>query len=168
MGAERLAAEKAAETLAAENLLSRLCIGAELAGVRFALTFVILFEHLASLRSVSYDDIYLRIETNRTVFAEQPSDPKVALAIDGSELPLAGKLSLLSGLAGQSIRAVSIGTPHPHLSIVFESGAVLWVNGFNERFECWELGLIGSDKTYLVVAVPESRLAVWDADNKST
>ena len=51
--------------------------------------------------------------------------------------------------------------------ITFESGQVLFINGYHEKYECWQAGdrLGFADSQYLVVATPNNGIATFLPDN---
>jgi hypothetical protein len=39
------------------------------------------------------------------------------------------------------IESVKIGFPHPHLLVYLASRKVLFVNGYDQRYECWQVAV---------------------------
>ncbi|WDH76056.1 hypothetical protein PTI97_00545 [Exiguobacterium marinum] len=73
------------------------------------------------------------------------------------------QLEQLMRLRRERIHHVRLGDEHPHLEIQFESGSLLFINGYQEQFECWQAGdarPLGGD-SYLLVAMPQGELAVF-------
>ncbi|MDA5561343.1 hypothetical protein PJK55_11395 [Exiguobacterium sp. MMG028] len=79
------------------------------------------------------------------------------------------QLEQLMRLRRERIHHVRLGHEHPHLELEFESGSLLFINGFQEQFECWQAGdarPLGGD-AYLLVAMPQGELAVFaDGDDE--
>ncbi|WP_214760680.1 hypothetical protein [Exiguobacterium sp. s129] len=79
------------------------------------------------------------------------------------------QLEQLMRLRRERIHHVRLGDEHPHLELEFESGSLLFINGFQEQFECWQAGdarPLGGD-AYLLVAMPQGELAVFaDGDDE--
>jgi hypothetical protein len=63
----------------------------------------------------------------------------------------------------EEIVEIALGNKFPHLFITFKSGKVLFVNGYDKNFECWQAGDgegYGGHE-WLIVAVPGNEIAVW-------
>ena len=79
------------------------------------------------------------------------------------------QLEQLMRLRRERIHHIRLGDEHPHLELEFESGSLLFINGFQEQFECWQAGdarPLGGD-TYLLVAMPQGELAIFaDGDDE--
>ncbi|MBQ6459403.1 MAG: hypothetical protein IJJ35_07380 [Exiguobacterium sp.] len=79
------------------------------------------------------------------------------------------QLEQLMRLRRERIRQVRLGDEHPHLELEFESGSLLFINGYQEHFECWQAGdarPLGGD-AYLLVAMPQGELAIFaDGDDE--
>jgi len=145
----------------AEKILRAICIGAQVDAVRFGIGFAILFDHLNNPSPIPYESIYLTIETNFVVLPSLP--PKTPRF---PELTLNERLSALASLHGQRIVNVSLGETSPHLIMTFASGHVLFVNGYQREYECWQLGLTEAvdDEVWLIVAMGDDEIAIWAPD----
>lgn len=79
------------------------------------------------------------------------------------------QLEQLMRLRRERIHHVRLGDEHPHLELEFESGSLLFINGFQEQFECWQASdarPLGGD-AYLLVAMPQGELAIFaDGDDE--
>ncbi|VXB92245.1 conserved hypothetical protein [Exiguobacterium sp. 8H] len=79
------------------------------------------------------------------------------------------QLEQLMRLRRERIHQVLLGDEHPHLELEFESGSLLFINGYQEHFECWQAGdarPLGGD-AYLLVAMPQGELAIFaDGDDE--
>ena len=79
------------------------------------------------------------------------------------------QLEQLMRLRRERIHQVRLGDEHPHLELEFESGSLLFINGYQEHFECWQAGAarpLGGD-AYLLVAMPQGELAIFaDGDDE--
>ena len=79
------------------------------------------------------------------------------------------QLEQLLRLRRERIHHVRLGDEHPHLELEFESGSLLFINGYQEHFECWQAGdarPLGGD-AYLLVAMPQGELAIFaDGDDE--
>lgn len=73
------------------------------------------------------------------------------------------QLRHLVQLRRERVRSVHLAEDKPHLEVTFESGSLLYINGYHEQFECWQAGdarPIGGDQ-YLIVAMPQGDLAIF-------
>lgn len=79
------------------------------------------------------------------------------------------QLEQLMRLRRERIHHVRLGDEHPHLELEFESGSLLFINEYQEHFECWQAGdarPLGGDG-YLLVAMPQGELAIFaDGDDE--
>jgi len=145
----------------AEEVLRFICVGAQIDGVRFGIGFAVLFNHLNDPSPISYEAIYLTIETNFVVLPTLPlSLPHFA------QSTLNERLSALASLQGQRIVDVRLGETSPHLLITFDSGRILFVNGHQLEYECWQLGLTEAvnNEMWLIVAMGNDNIAIWAPD----
>lgn len=146
-----------------ETLLRYLCLGAQIKGVLFGVGFVVLFDHFNNPAPVDYDDIYLNIDTRWAAFPHLPQ----ALPDNEEDYPtqsLVEDVSALARLQGQQIIDVSLGNQRPHLILTFDSKSVLYINGYHEQYETWQLGVRSNDnpQLYLFVARPGGAdIAIW-------
>lgn len=105
----------------AEKILRHMCLGAQIDGVHFGMGFGILFHHFNNPALLSYESMYLTIETNFVVLPTAPLGlPHVA------QLTLSERLSVLGSLQGQQIVDVRLGETSPHLLLTFNSGSTIF------------------------------------------
>jgi len=64
------------------------------------------------------------------------------------------------------VKDVWLETGSPNLCMLFESGKVLYVNGEDDNYECWQIGdgYGYVEEDWLVVAVPGNEIAVWSPE----
>lgn len=83
------------------------------------------------------------------------------------ELTEEEQFKLLYFLRREQVIDIKLGDVSPHLYITFKSGKTLFINGFNENYECWQVddgqGFRGDE--WLVVAVPQNGIATWSPQN---
>jgi hypothetical protein len=139
----------------AEGILQAVLPNAEIGGVRFGRTFVLLFEYYEYPVRIQCWEIYLKIEARFAVYLTPPERLPTG-ADELSELSLTQKVAAVAGLRGQLIREVQLGEDTAHLIITFQTGAVLFVSGNDQLYESWEFGVVGAppEREYLVIAVP--------------
>lgn len=73
------------------------------------------------------------------------------------------QLQHLIHLRREHVVDVQLAEEHPHIELTFESGAILYVNGYHDQYESWQAGdarPLGGEH-YLVVAMPEGDLAIF-------
>lgn len=73
------------------------------------------------------------------------------------------QLHHLIGLRRERVCSIRLSEDTPHLELTFESGAVLFVNGYHEQYESWQAGdarPLGGEH-FLLVAMPQGDLAVF-------
>ncbi|KAB2865393.1 MAG: DUF6188 family protein [Exiguobacterium chiriqhucha] len=77
------------------------------------------------------------------------------------------QLHHLVGLRRERVRSVRLTEDNPNLELTFESGSVLFVNGYHEQYESWQAGdarPLGGEH-FLLVAMPQGDLAVFAEDD---
>ncbi|KQL45223.1 hypothetical protein AN963_21520 [Brevibacillus choshinensis] len=149
-----------------EKVLNHIFVGSQLDGVKFGLgpgAFLIRFEHYTNH---SPDQLWLNIESRWAVF---PKETRVfpkseAEMIDFSEEEAYQSVFLLRR---EKVTSVRLGSLYPHLHIGFESGKTLFVNGYHDKYECWQAGdgpgYTGQE--WLIVATPGGDISTWAPDS---
>ncbi|WP_340010900.1 hypothetical protein MHI32_22485 [Paenibacillus sp. FSL H7-0690] len=147
----------------AERVLKQLCIGAKIDGLRFGVSSGATQVYLTKYEG--FDDLagqlYLNIESKWTIFDSVPSQypSNESQIADVSEEE---KYSQIIKVRREKIIDIQLGDSTPHLIISFESGSILFVIGFHEKYECWQVG-VESDN-WLVVACPMNGIATWTSN----
>ena len=144
--------------------LRYLCVGAQIVGLRFAPTIHLLLDDVGiaaqpSRRSSLDGEASLRLESRWSVF------PSMA-AVFPHEVSDLGppsveeQLRLLCALRERVITALELGRTEHHMILTLDTGEVLFVNGHDERYECWELHAFTTDSAdpWLIVAGPGNRV----------
>ncbi len=62
----------------------------------------------------------------------------------------------------QKVTDIQLGLESPHLIITLESGQIIFLNGFHDYYECWQVGVLCEQ--WLVVAAPGNEIATWAPD----
>jgi len=148
------------ERLIAEETLKHLFVGSSVDGMQFGLspaTTKIYFTHYG--RNSDEDFVFLNIESKWSIY---PSD---TVSFPGSEIAMMDMTEEeeywnLYKIRRQKVTQIKIGEMSPHLYITLESGLILFVNGFHEKYECWQSGVLFDD-SWLVVACPGNGIAIW-------
>ncbi len=107
--------------------------------------------------------MWLNIEVNKFIILPKNSGnlPKYNEKMD--ELDEEESIKRILEIRREEIVDISLGDTSPHLFITFKSGKVLFVNGYDKNFECWQAGDgegYGGHE-WLIVAVPGNEIAVW-------
>lgn len=150
----------------AEKALNHIFVGSQLDGVKFGLglgAFLIRFEHYTEH---SPDQVWLNVESRWAVF---PSGTQFFPSSEAemAELSEEEEYQLIFQLRRKKVNAVRLGNQSPHLHIQFESGITLFVNGYHDKFECWQAGdgpgYTGDE--WLIVATPGAGVSTWAPDS---
>jgi hypothetical protein len=149
------------DKLLGQAVLSRLCSGGQIGGIRFGPILQVLIDHRNPEPHVQ-GQVYLNLESTWIVFEHPPSFWPICEE-DIVEPPMEERLNTLCGLREATITEVVLGKDQPHLTFKFEDGRLLFINGKHNQYECWEVGVYNGDpaESWLVVACPGEQLAVW-------
>ncbi|MED4907472.1 hypothetical protein P9761_29120 [Brevibacillus centrosporus] len=149
-----------------EKALNHIFVGSQLDGIKFGLgpgAFLIRFEHYANH---SPDQLWLNIESRWAVF---PKESQVFPTSEAEmiELSKEEENKLIFELRREKVTAVRLGSLFPHLHIEFESGKTLFVNGYHDKYECWQAGdgLGYTGQEWLIVATPGGDISIWAPDS---
>lgn len=150
----------------AEKALKRLLIGSQIDGVRFGSEPGMVYIYFAHYSEQDPGIIWLLIEIKKvTVFANL-EQLKTASKENLKELDDKESFQLFLENRREKVKDVWLGSESPHLCILLESGKVLYVNGEDENYECWQIGdgYGYVEDEWLVVAVPGKAIAVWSPE----
>ncbi|OZM58755.1 hypothetical protein CIB95_02520 [Lottiidibacillus patelloidae] len=141
-------------------------IGSQLDGIKFGLgpeTTFVYFEHY----NINHypDKLWINIETIWSIY---PSITDIIHKFkheksQQNEIDEIAKINSLLSVRREKVTDIKLGDITPHLFITFESGKVLFVNGYHENYECWQAG-DGPDFTgddFLIVAAPQNSISTW-------
>lgn len=153
------------ERLVAEETLHHLFVGSSVDGIQFGLspaTTKIYFTHYD--RNSDEDFVYLNVESKWSIY------PSTTGSFPDSELEMIDmneeeEYWNLYKIRRQKVTQIRIGEMSPHLYITLESGLILFINGFHEKYECWQSGVL-FDNLWLVVACPGNGIATWTPTKK--
>ena len=149
------------DKLLAQAVLSRLCSGGQIGGIRFGPIVQILIDH-HNPEAHLQGQVYLNLESKWVVF-EDPPALWPTCEDDIAEPPMEERLNALCGLREITITEVVLGKDQPHLTFKFDDGRLLFINGKHRQYECWQVGVSFGDpaEPWLVVACPGGQVAVW-------
>ncbi len=150
----------------AEKALRHLLVGSQMDGIKFASEVSAISLIFTQYDRKEDDAFILTIETAWTVYEEVP----LVYPSSEREVPTHTEeqhFKHIWDVKRQKIVDVHLGHRSPHLIISFESGSILFVNGHDTNYECWQLGdhWGGSDNEWLLVAVPGDDIAVWSPEH---
>lgn len=153
------------EKLVAEETLQHLFVGSSVDGIQFGLssaTAKIYFTHYD--RNGNEDFVYLNIESKWSVY---PNDTVTFPKTESDIMDMTEEEEYWNvyKIRRQKVTQIRIGEMSPHLYISLESGLILFVNGFHEKYECWQSGVLFDD-SWLVVACPGNGIATWAPTTK--
>ena len=145
----------------AEAVLSHLCVGAQVSGIRFGPVLQILIDSVSG-KPVVRGQVYINLSSTWKVYDSAPSvfpDNEEDLP----ELDVEEQIRLICSLREVLIAKVELGESQPHLIVTLEDGRVVFLNGRHEMYECWQSGASGGETSemWMVVACPGGGVAVW-------
>lgn len=150
----------------AERALKRLLIGSQLDGFQFGAglgAVRVCFTHYSDKEP---DTLWLNIEI-RKIAVIMKQDQLMSISTQKvEELNEEDSLQLLLRHRRERVDDVWLGDDSPHLNLSFESGRVLFINGQDDNYECWQVGdQFGyGDGDWLIVAVPGNEIAAWSPE----
>lgn len=150
----------------AEKILKHLCLGASIDGFQFGLSPATTKIHLTHYDKVDDDggQIYLNIESKWTLFEDKPTFFPTN-EDDLEDISEQEEYKQIYKIGREKIIDISLADKSPHLIITLESGKILFVNGYHEQYECWQVGVQYLDTDWLVVACPENGIAYWVSED---
>ena len=147
----------------AKAVLDRLCKGAQIGGIFFGPILQIL------VYKSNYEGESLTVPVNLTlttsswkVFKTRPT----SFPNGEDELPEASQdkqIKMICSIRERIITKVELGETEPHLILTLDDERVVFVNGKDDYYECWDIvaGISGTGETWNVVAYPSGGLAIW-------
>lgn len=146
----------------AEAVLRYLCVGAQIAGIRFGGIPQLLITDYASGKPRVRGQLYLNLASEWRVWRSRPATfPREGLALE--ELPEAEALQQIVDIRELVITEVELGEDAPDLLFTLEDGRVFFLIGRDEYYEAWDFGIAyAPEGSALVVACPGNQVAVWD------
>lgn len=155
---------EAVEKNLAEAVIRYLCLNGEINGVRFGPHLQILLGANDGYKKGIKGQVYLNAE-RWCIFDEFPNKfPEKETDIE--EMQRIEELAILNELSYIEIVDVKLCDTIPHLIFTFRNGKCLFIYGYHEWYESWQLGVsFQPDDTWLVVACPDAEIAIWCLDS---
>jgi len=153
------------DRLIAESVLKRLCLRAQIDGIRFGSILQMLITNQNPYEGI-YGQVFLNLNTRWTVFDSYPSK----LPNSEDELPEISQedeIQAICRIRERVITNIELMADYPHLVITLDDGKIIFVNGQNDPYEAWDLGVALSDRpgTWWVFALPGGAIEVWAPDD---
>jgi hypothetical protein len=144
----------------AEAALRHLLLGARVNGIRFGPNLQLLIKK--SNKILLKGQIYLSLESRWMLWSTTP-EQLPAHEDDIPELSIEVALKTLYGLREQVIIDVQLGELSPHLILTLASGHTLFINGKDDLYECWQVGVSidRPQESWRIVSCPGDDMAVW-------
>ena len=144
----------------AERAVQRLCVGAQIEGLRFGVIPQLLISDPPDKPPIR-GQVYLNLASTWRVYPTRPTAfPKSELEIE--ELEDNEALRQLCDLRDTVITCAEMGEDAPDLILTFDDRRVFFLNGRHEQYETWQLGVAFSREIgTVVVACPGNEVAVW-------
>ena len=149
-----------------EAVIQRLCVGAQVDGIRFGPIPQLLITDYASGKAPVPGQVYINLESTWQVFPTYPASfPEGEDAVPDYEDEKA--LHILCGLREAEIVGATLADDAPDLILTLADGRVFFLNGQHEQYEPWQLGVAFGrpEETWSVVACPGNEVAVWAPDS---
>lgn len=149
----------------AERVLERLCLGAQVDGIRFGPILQMLITHHEPKEKPIRGQVYVNLASPWLLFQARPSSlpsSEEAIVERGQEAELADLVSLRERI----ITKVELGEETAHLMMSFDDGRFFFMPGNHPAFESWQLGVALGDPSapWLLVACPGGEIAIWAPD----
>lgn len=154
---------KQEERAFAEKALKHILIGSQLDGFKFGWGPGDLYLYFAHYSEKEPEMLWLHIETFKIGIAADRNQLHTFTDENLKELGEEQAYRLLLDNRREKVKDIWLGVKSPHLYVEFESGNVLFVNGQDENYECWQVGdgCNYAQNDWLIVAVPGDAIAVW-------
>ncbi|ANU20629.1 hypothetical protein BBI15_10575 [Planococcus plakortidis] len=150
----------------AERALKQLLVGSQLDGFQFGIGPGIVRVCFTHYSEQDPDILWLNIEVRKIAVTTNHERLKSISKENLKELDDEDSFQLFLKNRREKVKDVWLGEESPHLYISLESGKILYVNGHDENYECWQLGDQSGygDGNWLIVAVPGNEIATWSPE----
>lgn len=141
------------------KLLKFLCVGAKVEGINFYGLKILLSENDANSERIN-GQVYINIESEFCLYDSMPTS--IPSHNQLPELDWTEASKLICDLRLKEIVDISVHDKSPHLFLTFETGEVLFIWGYHERYESWQVGVMKDsidDESWEVIACPNNTLA---------
>ena len=159
----------------ADFVLQRLCKNAEIGGIRFGAVLQILLASEHSQEFPIKGQVYLNLSSRWKLFDSHPAKfPETEN--DLPEMTAEEEIQMICSIRERVISKVELGDAAPHLILTLDDGKVIFVNGRDDMYESWDVGIAfgGIEEAWQVIACPSNDIAIvtppsfdYGAPNKS-
>lgn len=145
------------------SILNHLCLGAKIDGIRFGgiLQLLITNHETNEYEKGIKGQIYINLASKWMIFESMPERfPRNEDEM--KELTQDEEISIICSLREKKIVDIRLGDTIPHLIITLEFGQVFFLNGHNEKYECWDIGVAFNpvEDNWMVVAGSHDDLVI--------
>jgi hypothetical protein len=152
----------------AETALKKMFIGSVVDGIKFECgpgSTLVFFMHYTQ-NPLDFDFIWLNIENSK--WAVYDCEDKIPNSLeDIDRLTEEEGYCCIFNIRREEVIDIRLGDISPHLYITLKSGKVLFVGGYHEKYESWQASNgIHESGEWLIVAVPENRIASWTPETR--
>lgn len=150
----------------AERALKKLLIGSQLDGFQFGIGPGVVRVCFSHYSEQDPDQLWLNIEVRKIAIIASDEQLTTISKETLEELDDEESFQLLLRNRREKVKDIWLGEDSPHLYISLESGKVLYVNGHDENYECWQVGDNHGygDGDWLIMAVPGNEIAIWSPE----
>ncbi len=149
-------------------ILQRLCKNAEISGIRFGPILQILLTSEPSQKFSIKGQVYLNLSSRWKIFDSRPSHfPESEEEL--TEMTNEEEILTIISMREKIIKKVELGKDSPHLILTLDDERIIFVNGKDEMYESWEIGIAFGhlEQLWQVIACPNGELAIWTPPNFS-
>lgn len=152
----------------AEKVLKHLFLGAQVDGMQFGMSPATIKIYFTNFKGSGGSDdyggqLYLNIESKWCLF-DSPPEKYPSNEDEIEDYSEDEEYSRIYKIRRQKVVDIKLEEETPHLFITLENGYTIFVNGFHDKYECWQAGVQFGDETWLVVSVPNNEIAAWAPD----
>ncbi|MEH7454784.1 hypothetical protein [Gottfriedia acidiceleris] len=121
----------------AVNALRLMFIGSQLDGIKFGLSSANTFIYFMHYTNHEPNHLWINIESKWRIYPPNtivfPTSEEEIEELSEDE-----QFKFLFELRRDKVLDIRLGDISPHLYISFNSGKILFINGYYERYECWQ------------------------------
>ena len=145
----------------AELILQRLCKNAEINGIRFGPVLQILLASEHSQKFPIKGQVYLNLSSRWKLFDFHPA--KFPELEDLPEMTNEEEIQTICSIKECVIEKFELGNDSPHLILTLDDKRIIFVNGKDDQYESWNLGIAFGDieQSWQVIACPGDKVAIF-------
>jgi hypothetical protein len=146
----------------ADIILQRLFKNAEINGIRFGPVLQILFASEHSQKFPIKGQVGLNLSSRWKIFDSRPLQFPESEE-DLQEMTNEEQILSICSIRERTVEKVELGEDSPHLILTLDDKKVFFINGKDENYESWDVGVAFGDieQSWQVIACPNGELAIW-------